>query len=147
MEITEQHVELIKFVREHLGEWRKYTISIDGRDGVGKSTLSRLLAWQMEVPAIETDLLIEGNGDLHSFNKDVLKYLIEARHRKNRPVIVEGVLMLKRLKDIGVDADITIYVEDPNEPGSYTWKKLFDDYEAEYHPKERAHITFLRTDN
>ena len=142
MDITEQHRELVKSIRSCLGGWKKYTIAVDGRDGVGKSTLSRFLAWQLMIPTIEVDLLVEGQEDPYPYNSSVLKYLIDARHRNDRPVIVEGLFLLKRLKEIGVCADTIIYVEKHNWAGSYTWRKQFEEYEVEYSPKQAAHFVF-----
>src|SRR5687767_1059437 len=77
-------------------------VAIDGRDGVGKTTLGRYLAWHFNVSLIETDLfLVPGRGRL-VYRDDEIGRLIQARLRKPRPVLVEGVGILKMLQGLKV---------------------------------------------
>jgi hypothetical protein len=57
--VTQDHACLRDAIREALGPWRRFVIALDGVDAAGKSTLARYLAWQLGMPAIETDLYFD----------------------------------------------------------------------------------------
>lgn len=89
--------------------WRKLTIAIDGRNGAGKSSLARYLAWQLGMPAVETDLwLVETSPIIHDIRP--LQAVIDSRHKCNRPIIIEGVAVLRTLESLGVSPDFVIMV-------------------------------------
>ena len=70
-------------------------VTIDGRGGVGKTTLGRYLAWHFNVTLIETDLFLIPARD-HLFHlDDQINRIIERRIMTPLPVIVEGVSMLE----------------------------------------------------
>ena len=53
---TSAHEELLSELEKFVLPWRKLTIAVDGITGSGKSCLSRYLAWQLDMPAIDTDM-------------------------------------------------------------------------------------------
>ena len=131
---------LISPAQEQLVSWLRpmtlplgaLTIAIDGLDYSGKSTLSRFLAWQLCMPVIETDLLLIAPGDTPNHDTNLLRRLVEMRHRMNRPVIVEGIFVLRLLDEINVEPEILICAEcsTARRPGS--WPQQFEDYRAKY---------------
>ena len=140
LEITQQHKNLVERSWNALGNWRKFLIAVDGRDDAGKSTTARFLAWQMNMPAIETDLLLE--NDRIQYDKCSLKWLINARLCKNWPVIVEGIFLLRTLKCVGLEPDYLIYVENKSFEGSHSLQHDFAEYEKEFKPQEKAEFRF-----
>ena len=115
-------------------------VAIDGRDGVGKTTLGRYLAWHFNVSLIETDLfLVPGRGRL-VYRYDEIGRLIQARLRKPRPVLVEGVGILKALQELKVTADFLLYVQNLSEPGSEGLSEELANYERTFTPREKANV-------
>lgn len=108
------------------------TIAIDGVDGSGKSTLSRFLAWQLGMPAIETDTIIPIDSEEPKPESRLLNLLINSRHERNRPLIVEGVFVLRSLGEIGVIPEILIRVEANGINGSFIWSNEFETYLKNY---------------
>ena len=142
MEVIELHGQLIKKIREQLYPWRKFTIGVDGRDGAGKSGLARYLAWELDLPAIETDLLIVRDATPPAYRYDYLARLVEARHSLNRPVVLEGVFLLHTLKRIGVACDFLVYVESEEDNSSQTLREKLEQYDEEFNPRSKANFVF-----
>lgn len=111
------------------------TIAIDGVDYAGKSSLARFLSWQSGMPVIETDFaLVEGGTQcadtgliLPKHDGDLLQRLIEHRHGLNRPVLVEGVFVLRQLDAIGIKPDLLIEMRSLGRKVG-TWKREFTEY-------------------
>lgn len=140
--ITEQHLAIVSQVQQTLGTWRKFTIGIDGVNGSGKSSLARFLSWQTEISVIETDMLLDFNKGGFNYRNDDLIRLFTARHSLNRPVIVEGIFLLKTLDDIGIVPDFRIYVEKVGHEGSFMWKTDFEEYKTRYRPIENLNYLY-----
>jgi pantothenate kinase-related protein Tda10 len=85
-------------------------IAIDGADGVGKSSLASWLAWQLGMPAIQLDLYLTSLEPIQWLTAD-LQRVISRRLDSSRPVIVDGVLVLDTLDEIGRKADFLIHVD------------------------------------
>lgn len=142
-EITGQHKCLIDAAWRELETWRSFVFGIDGRDGSGKSTLARFLSWQMGMPAIETELLLAPNQQgLINYRNDDLRRLIKVRLDNNRPVIVEGIILLDALKRIGFEPNYLVYTENQSYEGSNSWQEHFAKYEEEYTPRKKADFVF-----
>ena len=144
-DVTEQHKELVHCVRKALGEWHKFTIAIDGFDGSGKSTLGRYLSWQTEISIIEIDMLLNSKKEGLTYRLDDVKRLIETRHSLNRPVIIEGVFLLRFLEEINLEPDYLIYIEKQDHEGSITWGKDFAEYQTKYRARDGASFIFNRS--
>ncbi|WNM57889.1 hypothetical protein [Candidatus Nitrospira allomarina] len=142
-EITENHLLLVQLLKKVLNPWRKFTIAIDGVDHSGKSTLARFLAWQLEMPAIETDLYLSGSTMVPSYHWKKLSLLVQSRHRLNRPVIIEGVFVKKILEQLKVKPDFSIYVECYAYTGSEEWQEEFARYAIQYSPRDTAQFLFV----
>lgn len=117
-------------------------VAIDGRCGVGKTTLGRYLAYRFNVSLIETDLfLIEQQGGT-LYRNDEIGRIITKRLNKPRPVIVEGTTVLRLLSQLNRKPDFTIYVANPDAPK--VDGQLLQDiqaYEEQFSPRERADMT------
>ena len=114
-------------------------VVIDGRPGVGKTTLGRFLAWRFNVSLIETDLFLDKSQGHYSYREEDLKAVITSRKISERPVIVEGVVALRVLDDINIQPDFHIHVTCEDATASLT-----QDYEAyvkKYTPKKNADIS------
>jgi len=142
---TEQHRLLVEKIRQDLNGWRKYTVVIDGVDGSGKSTLARYLAWQLGMPAIETDLfLIQKQGRaIYRYNE--LRNAVQTRHLLNWPVIIEGIFVLETLTHIQVSPDFLVYIENPPNEGGYNLRERLETYMAQYKPRENSQFCFNRS--
>ena len=139
MEVNKQHHELCSLIRrEILYPWRRLTIGVDGRDGVGKSVLSRYLAWDLDLPTIETDMFIISDDQPPSYRYEDLGRLIESRHTLDRPVIVEGVFLLHMLAKLNVKCDFLIYVENEEQISSNYLEERLKEYDNDYDPKGAA---------
>jgi hypothetical protein len=79
-------------------------------DGVGKSSLGSWLAWQLGMPAVHLDLFIISLYPIQWLTAD-LKRVVDLRLERGRPVIVEGVLVLDALEQIGRQADFVVFVK------------------------------------
>lgn len=85
-------------------------IAIAGPMHAGKSTLSRFLAWHFNVTLIETDPFMTHGGPPIRYRSDEIKTLIDFRLRLKRPVIVEGVAVLRLLSELAIKPDFVVSV-------------------------------------
>ena len=113
-------------------------ITIDGRDGVGKTTLGRYLAWYFNVSLIETDLFLIPAVDQVIYLDDQINRIIERRVTSPRPVIVEGVAILQLMRRINRVPDFSIYLTNPLQSGSKMMDQQLSAYEASYSPAAAA---------
>ncbi len=115
-------------------------VTVDGRDGVGKTTLGRYLAWHFNVTLIETDLFLIPARDYLIHLDDQINRIIERRITSPRPVIVEGISMLQLMKRIHRVPDFSIYVTNPRRPSSKLLAQRLSEYEAAFTPSRKANI-------
>ena len=114
-------------------------VGIDGRDGSGKTTLGRFLAWYFNVSLIETELfLFDGEG--FNYRLEEINLIIGVRLSKPRPVIVEGVRLLSLLSQIGRSADFLIYVKNQKFSGSEALSHDLHVYENLHQPETAANF-------
>ncbi|ASG05386.1 hypothetical protein [Vibrio anguillarum] len=85
-------------------------IWIDGKDGSGKSYLAKQLGEQLEIPVLSVDdFLVRQQGFYVSSVKfDQLRDTIV---QASKPVIIEGVCLLKVRENLGIDGGLDIYVK------------------------------------
>jgi uridine kinase len=112
-------------------------VTIDGRFGVGKTTLGRYLAWHFNVSLIETDLFLIPAREHLIHLDDQINRIIERRITTPRPVIVEGISMLQIMKRINRIPDFSLYVADPLRSKRKMDKRLAS-YEAAFSPSTTA---------
>ena len=109
-----EYIELRNHIRVALGfpsERLALLIGIDGVDGAGKSSLAAWLSWQLEMPTINLDLYLIPDTAPMAFKTDQLAAVIESRLATQRPLIVEGILLLDAMAAIGRRPDLLISVE------------------------------------
>jgi uridine kinase len=85
-------------------------IAIDGVDGVGKSSLASWLGWQLGMPAIQLDLYLTSLEPIQWLTPE-LQRAVSCRLDRDRPVIVDGILILDALDQIGRKADFFVWVD------------------------------------
>jgi hypothetical protein len=119
-------------------ERRPIVIAIDGRDGVGKSSLASWLGWQLEMPTVALDLFVIRDSDPIAWRVDALNRLIDARIDLRRPIIVEGILLLKALDAFYKVQRRLIWLTMDEREGSCNLRGQFEDYEREYNPANKA---------
>src|SRR5450432_1947902 len=107
-------------------------VTIDGRDGVGKTTLGRYLAWRFNVTLIETDLFLIPAEDYILHLDDQVNRIIERRLGVPAPVIVEGVTVLQLMKRIHRKSNFSIYVVDSRRASGVMMERKLSVYEAIY---------------
>ena len=109
-------------------------IAIDGADGVGKTSLASWLAWQLGMPAIHLDCYLEKGRPIR-FKIPEFARMVEGRLGDGRPALVEGILVIDALEQIGKKPDFLIFL-------SGSVNKAFESELTEYrnrqHPEERA---------
>jgi uridine kinase len=115
-------------------------VTIDGRDGVGKTTLGRYLAWHFNVTLIETDLFMIPAQDYVIHLDDQINRIIVRRITSPLPVIVEGVSMLQLMKRINRVPAFSIYVTNPRQSSSKLLARLLAAYEADFSPSAKANL-------
>jgi uridine kinase len=115
-------------------------VTIDGRDGVGKTTLGRYLAWHFNVTLVETDLFLIPAQDYFIHLDDQVNRIIERRITSPRPVIVEGISILQLMKRIHRVPDFSIYVTNRQHSGSKLLDRRLAAYEAAFAPFATANI-------
>ena len=112
-------------------------VTIDGRFGVGKTTLGRYLAWHFNVSLIETDLFVIPAREHIIHLDDQINRIIERRITTPRPVIVEGISMLQIMQRINRIPDFSLYVANPLRSGRKMDKRL-ESYEEAFSPSTTA---------
>ena len=115
-------------------------VTVDGRDGVGKTTLGRYLAWHFNVTLIETDLFLIPAQDYLIHLDDQINRIIERRITSPYPVIVEGISMLQLMKRINRVPGFSIYVTNPWRSRSKLLDQRLSAYEEAFAPFSTANI-------
>lgn len=120
-------------------------VSIDGRDGVGKTTLGRYLAWQFNVALIETDLFLIPTRDHIIHLDDQINRIIERRVSTHAPVIVEGISMLQLMQRIARTPDFMLYVNNPKRSSDASMERRLAAYEEAFAPAAHASLVISIT--
>ena len=112
-------------------------IAIDGADGVGKSSLASWLAWQLGAPAIYLDLFVIKDSKPLRWRGELL-CLVHARLVVHAgPLIVEGILVLDALAQIGRKPDFLVYVDGQ---GGHGLSNRLAEYRVRFKPEQQAHF-------
>ena len=141
-DVTPQHQRLVEDILRVMGPRHKFTILIDGVDGAGKSPLGRFLAWRLEIPLIETDLLLVRDAEGFKYRLQEMRNLIDARHSLNRPVTIEGVCVLRIAEQLGLAHDYLIRVEREGCYGSSSFQEAFAKYELSLKARFKPNFIF-----
>jgi len=115
-------------------------VTIDGRGGVGKTTLGRYLAWHFNVTLIETDLFLIPAQDYLIHLDDQVNRIIERRITSRLPVIVEGISILQLMKRIDRVPAFSIYVTNPRHSSNEGLERRLSAYEAAFSPSAKADL-------
>ncbi len=115
-------------------------ITIDGREGVGKTTMGRYLAWHFNVTLIETDLFLIPAQDYLIHLDDQINRIIERRVTTPLPVIAEGIAMLQLMKRINRVPDFSIYLTRSQNSSSKLLERRLAAYEEAFAPAAKANI-------
>lgn len=135
------YVDVRNGIREVLGfpEHRyPLLIGVDGLNGSGKSSLASWLSWQLEMPAIHLDSFLINNTVPLSIRTADLARVLEERRLLGRPIIVEGVLLLRVLGELKRAPDFLLFVECEENHTSVIPDVL--PYLLEFDPKAKANM-------
>lgn len=100
--------ELIIALRNKLQD-SKSIVSIDGVDGVGKTTLSAKIAKELSLSIIELDDFVQENQDgyVNYIDYDrLLKKIVS-----NKYSVIEGICVLQVLNKIKIKPDVRVYIK------------------------------------
>ncbi len=88
-------------------------ISIDGVDGVGKSTIACKIAEELSVPHIEIDAFVQEQqgGYIKYIDYDRLGERIVHERISNQTIVVEGICVQQILNKLSLTSDVTVYVK------------------------------------
>jgi hypothetical protein len=114
LEAPPPYFELRRLIRSALGfptEYRPLLIGIDGIDGSGKSSAASWLSWQLGMHAVHSDLYLIRDSEPLAWRYDYLSEVLDPQTALQRPVIVEGVLLLRVLQKIDRAPDFLVFVE------------------------------------
>ncbi len=120
-------------------------IGIDGRPGVGKTSLARYLGWKFSLSVLETDLFAKDAGKDYHWSE--IKRFTDARISKSspRPIIIDGVTLLQILEDSELSADYLIYWNNVHTSArkvssSDILDRCIAEYEKRYDPRQSAQL-------
>lgn len=113
-------------------------VAIDGKPGVGKTTLGRFLAWRFNISLIETDLYLHRNQGLYIYREEEIKGVINSRKQSGLPVIVEGIVALRLLDNLNATPDFHIHVI--CEAASSSIAPDYPEYLKQFEPTENADL-------
>jgi hypothetical protein len=108
------YLEARAVIRQALGfpnQRKALLIGIDGIDGAGKSSLAAWLSWQLEMPVVHLDLYVIRDSKPLLWRADEIARVLEGQRLLQRPIVVEGVLLLRALETIGLSPDLHLFVE------------------------------------
>ena len=88
------------------------------------------------MPAVHLDLYIVRDSDPLQFRTNDLAKVLDARANLDRPVIVEGILILKVLGEIGRTPDFLVFVHRISHKSSL--RTLTEEYLREFNPRQKA---------
>jgi hypothetical protein len=134
-----QSEELLERIKQALTPNRlPLLIAIDGADCSGKSSLSSWLGWQLGMPAVQLDLYLTSLQPIQWLTEDLARVL-KRRIDNGRPVIIDGVMVLDALDQIGRKADFLIFVSGGHEGSSLA--SQITAYRVRQKPSDRADFT------
>lgn len=137
------HFTLVNQIWNDLPTWQAYLIAVDGRDGVGKTALATFLALHLDIPVIHADLLTERDAQIPYYKVSQTREMINARLSADRPVIIEGSLILRLLSLVQIEPDFVVHVEKRRHQGSGLLQDEFRRYESAFDPRDRADFAIV----
>ena len=113
-------------------------IGIDGADLSGKSSLASWLSWQLGMPTVQLDLYLTSLHPIQWRTEDLAR-VVAKRIDTDRPIIVEGVLLLDALDQIERNADFLVFVKGGHAESSLA--KQIEAYQLRREPLKMANFT------
>ena len=119
-------------------------IAIDGKNGVGKSSLGRYLSWQFKSPIVEIDRYrILPNFDY--LTDEIHRLICERTIRKTKPIFVEGIAVRWVLQAAKFRPDFCVYVKNGHESDVNVIREgdiaeRLEAYEREFGPESSADL-------
>jgi hypothetical protein len=135
-----QYSDVIRALTPVLHDLPGKLIAIDGRSGVGKTTLGRYLAWRFNISLVESDLFLIPNRGGLVYLKEAMSHAIAGRLQTPRPVIVEGVAIRRLLAELSLKPDYTIYVSSRDASDISSLRSEIAFYEAMFKPESNADL-------
>jgi hypothetical protein len=141
LDVPPSYIGLRGLIRNALGfpnERRPLLIGIDGVDGSGKSSLAAWLSWQIEMPALNLEIYIVRDSEQLRWRFDDLSRALDGAQLapRTRPVIVESVLLLHALQQIGRKPDFHVFMLKEEHKGNM--QTQLRSYNKQYQPKDKA---------
>ena len=81
---------------------------------------------------MEADFALQAGPKRWAHDTVLLGRLLEVRHGMDRPVIIEGVFVLRALKQLGIEPDYVIGVSARGRRGSHNLQYSFRKYRTEF---------------
>ncbi len=127
-----EYVLVLKKLKSVLHDLPPKIIAIDGKAGAGKTTLGRFLAWRFNISLLETDLFLYKNKGKFIYRKEDINAVIQSRMDSNRPIIVEGIVSLRLLKELNLEPAFHIRVDCSGAENSHFVDKIWQEYSSEF---------------
>jgi hypothetical protein len=99
--------------------------------------LAAWLSWQLEMPALHLDVYFVPDTNPLAIRMDDLARAVDARLVAGKPVIVEGILLLRVLNEIRRSPDFLVFVDRPKHQGNL--EHHTQPYFEKFQPKVQAH--------
>ncbi|MDI1261994.1 MAG: hypothetical protein PS018_01885 [bacterium] len=135
-----QYRDVVRNLTPILDDLPGKLIAIDGRSGVGKTTLGRYLSWRFNISLVESDLFLIPNQGRLIYLNEAISLAIKSRIETPRPVIVDGVAVRRLLDELTFKPNYVIYVSSDDAPESSSLRNEIASYEAVYDPKASANL-------
>lgn len=120
--------DLIHRMRTHVSANRCLIIGVDGTDGAGKTFLAQAINKSCSGNLISVDSYLDQNkGEYFSnIRFDELKQEIERLRKKESPLFIEGICLLKILDKIETKPNILVYVKHIDRNGYWRDERFCD---------------------
>ncbi len=138
--VLDAYQTVVTAITPVLAGLHRKVVAIDGRDGSGKTTMGRFLAWHFNCTLLETDnFLVRRQGTLQ-YREDEIRRIIAGRLDSDLPIIVEGVAILDLLDKLTIAPDMHIHITNPNQSSGRDLEPLLNEYESRRNPVTAAHV-------
>lgn len=138
------YADVVKALEPVLDGFPGVLVAIDGYPLAGKSTLGRYLAWRFQVSLIETDwFMVRGQGRFE-YRYDELRRVLDHRLGRedpeaNRPVLVDGAVILRVLDHLGLKPNFSIRLKRAGLPKYVSLRAEYARYRREF-PDEKVSL-------
>ena len=129
MKVFKDAIELKKEVEQYINTKNVKIISIDGKDGSGKTFLAKEICKgsnYIHFPLDDKYLIKQKSTYVDNIKNDELKQDIILNLEKNNVLIIDGICILKILDNINISSELKIYVKKLLSFGYWSDSDLFD---------------------